>query len=52
MSEGSRDNDDFDMLRSSIVTRFRDQRRTAVHGALRAADDVLFDWAYTQSLKS
>ena len=52
MSEGSRDNDDFDMLRSSIVTRFRDQLRTAVDGALRAADDVLFDWAYTQSLKS
>lgn len=43
---------DFDALRSSITTRFRDQLKSAVEGALQAADDVLFDWAYTQSLKS
>ena len=43
---------EFDELRESISTRFRDQLKSAVEGALRAADDVLFDWAYTQSLKS
>ena len=43
---------DFDELRESISTRFRDQLKSAVEGALRAADDVLFDWAYTQSLKN
>ena len=43
---------DYDELRDSISTRFRDQLKSAVEGALRAADDVLFDWAYTQSLKS
>ena len=52
MTEDSKTNKDFEALRSSIVARFRDQLREAVESALRAADDVLFDWAYTQSLKN
>lgn len=43
---------DFESLRASITSRFREQLREAVESALRAADDVLFDWAYTQSLKN
>ncbi|MHA7833158.1 MAG: DUF1631 family protein, partial [Algiphilus sp.] len=52
MTQDTTANKDFEALRTSIVARFRDQLREAVESALRAADDVLFDWAYTQSLKN
>lgn len=52
MTDASTTKTDFESLRTSIASRFREQLREAVESALRAADDVLFDWAYTQSLKN
>jgi len=52
MTDDSTTKTDFESLRASIASRFRGQLREAVESALRAADDVLFDWAYTQSLKN
>lgn len=52
MTDDSTKKTDFESLRASIASRFREQLREAVESALRAADDVLFDWAYTQSLKN
>lgn len=47
----SRENGLLESLRDNVIGEFREHLREAIEEAFREADDVLFDWAYGQSMK-